>query len=116
MNPEYLLKDPSQVFSPGLLFYKTLIARNIQNLVKRVGNPARLRPHVKTHKTRQIARMELRQDVPDAFAADLSMVAQLPPDRAAQFAVRHVHQSQKPLVGILDERFGGNGIVAGFVR
>src|SRR5207244_12304500 len=58
MNSEYILKDPSQVFSPGLLFYKTLIARNIQALVKRVGNPERLRPHVKTHKTRQIVRME----------------------------------------------------------
>ena len=58
MNPEYPLKDPSQVFSPGLLFYKTLIKRNIDNLVKRVGKPERLRPHVKTHKTRQIVKME----------------------------------------------------------
>src|SRR5450432_2368085 len=58
MNPEYLIKDPSQIFSPSLLFYKSLIARNISNLVKRVGNPARLRPHVKTHKTRQIVKME----------------------------------------------------------
>lgn len=58
MNPEYRLKDPSQVFSPGLLFYKTLIARNIKALIARVGDPSRLRPHVKTHKTRQIVRME----------------------------------------------------------
>ena len=58
MNPEYVLKDPSQVFSPGLLFYKALIARNIQAMIKRVGSPDRLRPHVKTHKTRQIVRME----------------------------------------------------------
>ncbi|MBI2806557.1 MAG: D-TA family PLP-dependent enzyme [Planctomycetes bacterium] len=58
MNADYLLKDSSQVFSPSLLFYKTLLARNIANLVKRVGDPARLRPHVKTHKTRQIVKME----------------------------------------------------------
>ena len=58
MNSEYLLKDPSQAFSPSLLFYKTLIARNIKAMIQRVGDAARLRPHVKTHKTRQIVRME----------------------------------------------------------
>ncbi len=58
MNPEYILKDPSQVFSPSLLFYKALIARNIQGMIARVGSPDRLRPHVKTHKTRQIVKME----------------------------------------------------------
>lgn len=58
MNAEYTLKDPSQTYSPSLLFYKTLIARNIQAMIKRVGKPDRLRPHVKTHKTRQIVRME----------------------------------------------------------
>src|SRR6476469_2055448 len=58
MNPEYSLKDPSQVLSPSLLFYKSIIARNIQAMIKRVGSPQRLRPHVKTHKTRQIVRME----------------------------------------------------------
>ncbi|MSQ96041.1 MAG: D-TA family PLP-dependent enzyme [Gemmataceae bacterium] len=79
MNPEYILKDPSQVFSPGLLFYKTLITRNIQALVKRVGNPDRLRPHVKTHKTRQIVRMEREAGITKqkcATIAEAEMVAQ----------------------------------------
>jgi D-serine deaminase-like pyridoxal phosphate-dependent protein len=58
MNPEYSLKDPSKVLSPSLLFYKSIIARNIQAMIKRVGSADRLRPHVKTHKTRQIVRME----------------------------------------------------------
>src|SRR5438445_5274452 len=79
MNPEYILKDPSNVFSPGLLFYKTLIARNIQALVKRVGRPERLRPHVKTHKTRQIVRMERDAGITKqkcATIAEAEMVAQ----------------------------------------
>src|ERR1017187_1542845 len=79
MNPEYIIKDPSQVFSPGLLFYKTLIARNIQALVKRVGDPARLRPHVKTHKTRQIVKMEREAGITKqkcATIAEAEMVAQ----------------------------------------
>lgn len=79
MNPEYMLKDPTQVFSPGLLFYKTLIAHNIQALVKRVGNPDRLRPHVKTHKTRQIVKMERAAGISKqkcATIAEAEMVAQ----------------------------------------
>ncbi len=79
MNAEYIVKDPSQVFSPSLLFYKTLIARNIQNLVKRVGNPGRLRPHVKTHKTRQNVRMEREAGITKqkcATIAEAEMLAQ----------------------------------------
>jgi D-serine deaminase-like pyridoxal phosphate-dependent protein len=79
MNAEYIIKDPTQVFSPGLLFYKTLIARNIQNLVKRVGNPDRLRPHVKTHKTRQIVKMEREAGITKqkcATIAEAEMLAQ----------------------------------------
>src|SRR6266852_1008898 len=59
MNPRYLLHDTSAVFSPGLLFYKDLIRENIALAVRMAGDPQRLRPHVKTHKTRELARMEL---------------------------------------------------------
>jgi D-serine deaminase-like pyridoxal phosphate-dependent protein len=79
MNPEYLLNDPMQVFSPGLLFYKTLIQRNIRNLVTRAGAASRLRPHVKTHKTRQIVRLELAAGITKqkcATIAEAEMVAQ----------------------------------------
>ena len=54
MDPHYLLRDTSQVFSPGLLFYRDVIRHNIERLIARVGDPKRLRPHVKTHKTREI--------------------------------------------------------------
>lgn len=59
MNPMYAIHDVSSVFSPALLFYKDLIRKNIARAIEIAGNPARLRPHVKTHKTREIARMEL---------------------------------------------------------
>ena len=79
MHPEYVLSDPSQAFSPGLLFYKSLIANNIRNLVARVGSPERLRPHVKTHKTRQIVRMEREAGITKqkcATIAEAEMLAQ----------------------------------------
>ncbi|HLW68609.1 MAG TPA: D-TA family PLP-dependent enzyme [Gemmataceae bacterium] len=59
MNAAYCLKHPETVFSPSLLFYKDLIRRNIARTVEIAGDPSRLRPHVKTHKTREIARMQL---------------------------------------------------------
>jgi D-serine deaminase-like pyridoxal phosphate-dependent protein len=59
MNPLYLVSDTTAVFSPALLFYKDLIRRNIGRMREMAGGPARLRPHVKTHKTREIARLEL---------------------------------------------------------
>lgn len=59
MNPAYRLKDPTSVFSPSLLFYKDLIRKNLARTIEVAGGPARLRPHVKTHKTREIVRMQL---------------------------------------------------------
>src|SRR5689334_12637356 len=59
MNSDYLVHDTSAVFSPALLFYKDLIQHNIDLAVRMAGGADRLRPHVKTHKTREIARLEL---------------------------------------------------------
>jgi D-serine deaminase-like pyridoxal phosphate-dependent protein len=59
MNPAYVLHDTAAIFSPALLFYKDLIHQNIALAVQMAGAPERLRPHVKTHKTREIVRMEL---------------------------------------------------------
>src|SRR6516165_553010 len=72
MNPTYAVKDTSAVFSPALLFYKDLIRRNIARAVEMAGSPARLRPHVKTHKTREIARLELAAGITKHKCATLA--------------------------------------------
>lgn len=59
MDSRYRIADPSHIFSPALLFYKELIEANIRRMVQIAGRPERLRPHVKTHKTREIIRLEL---------------------------------------------------------
>ncbi|HEV3260731.1 MAG TPA: alanine racemase, partial [Gemmataceae bacterium] len=63
MNPVYLLQDTSGIPSPALVFYRDLIRRNIAYAVEIAGQPARLRPHVKTHKTREIVLMELEAGI-----------------------------------------------------
>jgi D-serine deaminase-like pyridoxal phosphate-dependent protein len=59
MNPAHAIADTSGIFTPALLFYKDLIRANIARCLEMAGGPSRLRPHVKTHKTREIARLEL---------------------------------------------------------
>jgi D-serine deaminase-like pyridoxal phosphate-dependent protein len=54
MNPCYTIRDTSGIFSPALLFYKDLIRANIARAVELAGAAERLRPHAKTHKTREI--------------------------------------------------------------
>jgi D-serine deaminase-like pyridoxal phosphate-dependent protein len=59
VNAHYAIRDTSAIYSPALIFYKDLIRRNIELAVAIAGTPNRLRPHVKTHKTREIVRLEL---------------------------------------------------------
>jgi D-serine deaminase-like pyridoxal phosphate-dependent protein len=79
MNPAYALKETSAIFSPALLFYKDIIRRNIARAVEIAGNPARLRPHVKTHKTREIVGLEKEAGITKhkcATPAEAEMLAQ----------------------------------------
>src|SRR5205823_1184016 len=63
MTAPYTLADPAAVPSPALLFYPALIRRNLRRAVEIAGGPDRLRPHVKTHKTREIVRLWLELGV-----------------------------------------------------
>jgi D-serine deaminase-like pyridoxal phosphate-dependent protein len=58
MQPTYAIADTSSIYSPGLIFFKDHIRHNIAQLVEIAGSAERLRPHVKTHKTPEILRLE----------------------------------------------------------
>jgi D-serine deaminase-like pyridoxal phosphate-dependent protein len=73
MDPVYSLRDPDSVFSPQLLFYKDVIRGNIAEAVRIAhGDPKRLRPHVKTHKTVEITKMALEAGVTKHKCATLA--------------------------------------------
>ncbi len=79
MNPQYLLQNPDEVFSPALLFYQDLIERNIARMIELAGGAEKLRPHAKTHKTREITRLELDAGITKhkcATIAEAEMLAQ----------------------------------------
>ena len=59
MDPRYRIDDTSQIISPALVLYKELIESNLMRMVEIAGSPDRLRPHVKTHKMREIVAMQM---------------------------------------------------------
>lgn len=72
MDQRYRIADTSAIFSPGLIFYKDLIRANIAEALRIAGSPSRLRPHAKTHKSPQVARMELDAGVSKHKCATLA--------------------------------------------
>lgn len=75
---DYVVHDTSTVYSPALLFYLEHIRHNIARCLDLAGSPAHLRPHCKTHKTREIIRMLLEAGVEKhkvATLAEAEMVA-----------------------------------------
>jgi D-serine deaminase-like pyridoxal phosphate-dependent protein len=76
MHP-YTLAEPAAVPSPALLFYPALIRQNLRRAVEVAGGPDRLRPHVKTHKTREIVRLWLESGVRKHKCATLAEAAML---------------------------------------
>jgi D-serine deaminase-like pyridoxal phosphate-dependent protein len=72
MHPQYAVRDTASIYSPALLFYKDIIRRNIAEAVRIAGNPSRLRPHVKTHKTPEIVRLCLEAGITKHKCATLA--------------------------------------------
>jgi D-serine deaminase-like pyridoxal phosphate-dependent protein len=72
MNSIYRLHDTSTVSTPTLLFYGELLRRNLAHALTIARHPSRLRPHVKTHKTREIVRLALQAGVTKHKCATLA--------------------------------------------
>jgi D-serine deaminase-like pyridoxal phosphate-dependent protein len=80
MNSAYIIRNVHTVFSPALVFFKDLIRQNIAAVVRIAGSPTRLRPHVKTHKTREIVQMQLDAGISKhkcATMAEAEMLAEV---------------------------------------
>lgn len=93
MNPHYAIRDTSQIFSPALLFYKDLIRRNLARAVELAGAADRLRPHVKTHKTREIVHLEMEAGIRKHKCATIAEAEMLASCGAADVLIAY------PLVG-----------------
>ena len=74
----YILNKPENVISPSLLFYKDRIESNIDRMIHVAGDVNRLVPHVKTHKTAEIVKIQLEKGISKfkcATIAEAEMIA-----------------------------------------
>lgn len=53
----YQVKNINHIDTPALLIYKERVSQNISNAIAMVSSVAQLRPHVKTHKIKEVAEM-----------------------------------------------------------
>lgn len=95
MDSSYRIHGVENLDTPSLVFYAEKIRENIARIGKLLGGYTRLRPHIKTHKCRQILDMQL--------AAGISCVKCATPKEvhlAAQAGVRDILLAY-PIVGPL---------------
>ena len=57
MREWYELNNPEQVDSPALIVYPDRVKQNIRTLISMIDNVDRLRPHVKTNKSREACQL-----------------------------------------------------------
>lgn len=79
MDPRYAIADTSQIFSPAMIIYRDLVEANIREMVRIAGSPARLRPHCKTHKMKQVCELQKQAGITKhkcATLAEAEMLAQ----------------------------------------
>lgn len=73
MHPAwYHVENEADIPSPALLFYRSRIEHNIQLMLQIAGDPRRLRPHVKTHKTAEIIAMQLELGITQFKASTIA--------------------------------------------
>jgi D-serine deaminase-like pyridoxal phosphate-dependent protein len=74
----YTISNINELDTPALVVYPDRVRENIRRAIEMVGDPARLRPHVKTHKSPQVTRMMLEariQKFKCATIAEAEMLA-----------------------------------------
>ena len=63
MDPRYCIADTREIISPAMIVYADLVAENLGRMIEIAGSPARLRPHCKTHKMREVTELELARGI-----------------------------------------------------
>jgi len=55
----YTLRDTSTLVSPALIYYRDIILANTRRVIEMAGGADRLWPHVKSHKTEEMIRLQI---------------------------------------------------------
>jgi len=56
-NAWYLIRDIDELDSPALVVFPERVKKNIRTAIDMIGDPARLRPHIKTNKSAEVSKL-----------------------------------------------------------
>ena len=70
----YKVKQENKLVTPGLLVYPERIKENIASMIKIAGGNGRLWPHIKTHKMREVVKLQMEQGITRFKCATLGEV------------------------------------------
>jgi D-threonine aldolase len=59
MDSRYHIADTSRMLSPSLVVFRELVEQNLAEMIRVARGVDRLRPHCKTHKMREVAKLQL---------------------------------------------------------
>jgi D-serine deaminase-like pyridoxal phosphate-dependent protein len=63
MDSRYRIADTSGIVTPALVIFRDIVEDNLDRMISIAGDVSRLRPHCKTHKTREVTQMELARGI-----------------------------------------------------
>ena len=63
MDIRYALNAPNELLSPSVVVFRDIVEANIDRMIEIAGDPARLRPHCKTHKSVEVVQMQLNRGI-----------------------------------------------------
>ena len=95
----YRLENEEELLSPQLIYYEELIKKNTALAIKMAGSPERLWPHVKSHKTRELIRLQMEMGINHFKCATI-----METDMVASCGARHILLAY-PLIGPNIPRF-----------
>src|SRR5687767_2035583 len=96
----YTIANLAAIPSPAVVVYPDRVRENIRRAITIVGDPERLRPHIKTHKCGEIIRMHLELSVTKFKCATIAEG-----EMAATAGAKDILVAT-PLVGPNIQRFG----------
>ncbi|HUG90344.1 MAG TPA: D-TA family PLP-dependent enzyme [Planctomycetaceae bacterium] len=69
MDDRYRIADTSRIITPALVVFREIVEDNLDRMIRIARDPARLRPHCKTHKMREVVELELARGITKHKAA-----------------------------------------------
>jgi D-serine deaminase-like pyridoxal phosphate-dependent protein len=92
MDPIYHVADTSEIITPAMVVFRDLVEANLREMIRIAGDPARLRPHCKTHKMPAVTKLELAAGITKHKCATLAEAEML-----AEAGVRDIMLAYNPV-------------------